>query len=304
MLVRHGFTTVVDTGSHWPITSALRRRIEAGEVTGPRILTAGEILFPKGGAPPAESFRGIDITPGAMLEIGTPEDAGIRTRRQLDQGADAIKLYVATWWNDPPTRLSIDVVRSAANEAHRRGKLVLAHPSDIRGIETALAGGVDVLVHTTPAAGPWPHALVERMRQRVALVPTLKLWRAELLREGVPETQGRAFQRAAVDQLQTFTRAGGEVLFGTDVGYMQDDDTREEFDLMAAAGMDFRQILASLTTAPAARFGGAGRSGRIVPGEISDLVLLDSDPAADVSAFAHVSGVIRGGRVIHSQKSR
>lgn len=305
MLVRHGFTSVVDTGSQWPITAALRRRIDAGEVTGPRILTAGEILFPKGGAPPPVVFKGLDVTPGVMHEICTPEEAAIEARRTLEQGADAIKLYVATWWNDPPTRMSTDVVRAAAGEAHRHGKPVLAHPSDIQGIETALAGGVDVIVHTTPAAGPWPDALVARMRQRrIALVPTLKLWRAELVREGVPEAQGRAFQRAAADQLRAFVRTGGEVLYGTDVGYMQDDDTREEYELMATAGMEYRQILASLTTAPAARFGGAGQRGRIVPGEIADLVVLDADPAAGPAAFAQVARVVRGGRIIYARQPR
>ena len=41
MLTRYGFTTVVDTGSFLPDTVALRRRIESGEVGGPRILSAG-----------------------------------------------------------------------------------------------------------------------------------------------------------------------------------------------------------------------------------------------------------------------
>jgi imidazolonepropionase-like amidohydrolase len=308
MLVQYGFTSVVDTGSYWPITTALRRRINAGEVPGPRILTTGEILFPKGGAPPAAAVKGLDLIPGAMPEVGTSEEAATHARVILERGADAIKLYVATWWNDPPARMSAEVVRAAADEAHRRGKPVLAHPSNIQGIEAALDGGVDVIVHTTPAAGPWTDALVARMRQRrLALVPTLKLWRAELLREGVPEAQGRAFQRAAADQLRAFVRAGGEVLFGTDVGYMRDADTREEFELMATAGMDYRQILASLTTAPAGRFSGAGRSGRIAPGEIADLVLLDADPAlphaqgAGAAAFAQVARVIREGRIIYTR---
>ncbi len=327
MLVRYGFTSVVDAGSPWPSTSALRRRIDEGEVAGPHILTTGEILFPKGGSPPAAVFKGLAIVPGATPEIGTPAEAASQARRRLDQGADAIKLYIATWWNDPPTRMSAAVVRGAAAEARRRGKPVLAHPSNIQGIETALDGGVDVIVHTTPAAGPWPDALVARMRrQGLALVPTLKLWRAELLREGVPEAQGRVFQRVAADQLRAFVRAGGDVLFGTDVGYMQDDDTSEEYELMAAAGMDYRQVLASLTTAPAARFGRlrglaenaasaslaeasakAGRperTGRIVAGEPADLVLLDGDPAAGIAAFAQVARVIRGGHIIYTRERR
>jgi imidazolonepropionase-like amidohydrolase len=127
---------------------------------------------------------------------------------------------------------------------------------------------------------------------------TLKLWRAELVREGVPAATTARIQQTAVDQLRAFVRAGGEVLFGTDVGYMQDDDPREEYALMAAAAMSGRQILASLTTAPAARFARGKRSAVIAPGEIADLVLLDGDPTEDVTAFGRVTLVVRGGRVI------
>src|SRR3546814_6570480 len=40
MLVRYGFTSVVDTGSDPRDTGPLRARIESGEIAGPRILTA------------------------------------------------------------------------------------------------------------------------------------------------------------------------------------------------------------------------------------------------------------------------
>ena len=46
MLTRYGVTTVVDTGSDPYNTIALRRRIESGEVAGPRVLTAGPPLYP------------------------------------------------------------------------------------------------------------------------------------------------------------------------------------------------------------------------------------------------------------------
>src|ERR1700721_2123171 len=46
MLTHSGFTTVVDTGSDGENTIALRRRVESGEVLGPRIFTAGIPLFP------------------------------------------------------------------------------------------------------------------------------------------------------------------------------------------------------------------------------------------------------------------
>jgi len=59
----------------------------------------------------------------------------------------------------------------------------------------------------------------------------------------------------AAQQLQAFSRAGGQVLFGTDVGYIEPLDTSEEFTWMSRAGMSFQEILASLTTNPAQRFG-------------------------------------------------
>jgi imidazolonepropionase-like amidohydrolase len=68
---------------------------------------------------------------------------------------------------------------------------------------------------------------------------------------------------------------------------------------MSRAGMDFPQILASLTTNPAARFGFSSHSGRIAKGMDADLVVLDGDPAKDVIAFSKVHQVIRSGQLIY-----
>lgn len=51
MLTGRGFTHVFDTGSPLENTLALRRRIAAGEIQGPAILTTGDILWPRGGVP-------------------------------------------------------------------------------------------------------------------------------------------------------------------------------------------------------------------------------------------------------------
>jgi imidazolonepropionase-like amidohydrolase len=69
---------------------------------------------------------------------------------------------------------------------------------------------------------------------------------------------------------------------------------------MASAGLGWREILASLTTSPAARFGEASRRGTIAPGLDADLVVLAADPVRDVRAFADVRYAIRAGRVVYS----
>jgi imidazolonepropionase-like amidohydrolase len=68
--------------------------------------------------------------------------------------------------------------------------------------------------------------------------------------------------------------------------------------LMGDAGMNYRQILASLTTAPATLFG-VSDLGRIVVGTTGDLTVLKFDPARDIRALADVAYTIRGGKIIY-----
>jgi imidazolonepropionase-like amidohydrolase len=105
-------------------------------------------------------------------------------------------------------------------------------------------------------------------------------------------------QRAA-QQLNAFQSAGGEVLFGTDVGYTDVFDTSEEYKWMSRGGMGYKQILASLTTNPARRFGFDTHSGRIANGFDADLVVLRADPSQNINAFAQVRYTIRDGTVIY-----
>jgi imidazolonepropionase-like amidohydrolase len=65
--------------------------------------------------------------------------------------------------------------------------------------------------------------------------------------------------------------------------------------------MDFRQILASLTTNPAGRFGSATHTSRIAKGMDGDLVVLRADPSLDAAASSKVKYTIQGGKVIHSE---
>lgn len=294
MLTRYGFTTVVDTASLLANTIALRRRIEAGEVDGPRIFTAGEALYPPDGIP----FYLKEALPEETLKLlpqpGTPDGAVAIVAQHARDGADLTKLFTGSWIaRGKVLPMPDEIATAAAAETHRNGKLVFSHPSNLAGLEVALRAHVDVLAHAVEdLRGFTPEHLRRMKEQNMAIVPTLKLfgetrWLFEIL-----------------DEVRDYARSGGPILFGTDVGYLTDYDPTQEYVLLASAGLSWREILASLTTNPAERMAEASRRGRIAPGMDADFVVLAADPVRDVKAFTDVRYTVRAGRVIYSAPAR
>jgi imidazolonepropionase-like amidohydrolase len=201
--------------------------------------------------------------------------------------------------------LSPDIARAAVDETHARGKLVLAHPTSLAGIRLALDAGVDVIVHTTLGeSAPWDAKLTREMvAKEMSVIPTFKLWSYELAKQSVPQPVVDRLVGATLAELRSFADAGGQILFGTDVGYMHEFDPTDEFLLMAKAGLTPAQILASLTTAPAKRWKEEKRRGRVEPGFDADLVVLSGDPFEDVRNFARVRCVFRGGKQIYPARA-
>lgn len=117
-----------------------------------------------------------------------------------------------------------------------------------------------------------------------------------------PDQERQAWIAQMVDKLRAYSQAGGDILFGTDIGYTDHYDTTLEFTLMSQAGMNYQQILASLTTNPARKFGDSDRVGRVATGMNADLVVLSADPAQDVTAFSKVHYTIRNGKVIYQER--
>jgi imidazolonepropionase-like amidohydrolase len=306
MLTRYGVTTIFDTGSDLANTVAIRSRIERGEVRGPRILTAGWPIYPTDGIP----FYLRDLPKSVLDQLKQPKDAAAARAGVSDNfagGADGTKLFMVTSPGRDVTReLSPDIARAAAQTTHARGKLVLAHPTSIAGIRLALDAGVDVIVHTTLGeSAPWDAKLMREMvAARMSVIPTLKLWSYELAKQDVPPGVVDRLVGATLAELRSFADAGGQILFGTDVGYMHEFDPTDEYVLMAKAGLTPAQILASLTTEPAKRWNEEKRRGRVEPGFDADLVVLGADPFADVRNFALVRCVFRAGEQIYPASPR
>jgi imidazolonepropionase-like amidohydrolase len=290
MLTRYGFTSAFDLSSIWENTRVIRDRIESGEVQGPTIYSTGPGLLPANpGIPPgAARFMGWMDTDTPVHEIADAAQAEAIAQTLLDSGVDAIKLFMSA---PSKSRLPQSVIDGAVRAAHQRRKLVFAHPNSGADVLAAVQGGVDVIAHTTPHAGLWDEALLTTMREHnVALTPTLWIWKW-YARHDRQSAQDKVVS-AEVGQLRAWVARGGTVLFGTDLGAVDPDPT-EEYELMSQAGMSFREILASLTTAPAVRFGKSKELGRVVQGFRADLAVFKH-------GFWDVRYTLRDGKVIYS----
>jgi imidazolonepropionase-like amidohydrolase len=267
MITSHGFVHVWDI-AEFTIGNVLRirNRIKRGDVNGPVIYTTGVPLVPPNGSP-------FYIAPLKLPEATDAQQAIAHVHEQIDSWADAIKIWTGSPTGNKVVYMPEEIVRQITETAHRLGKPVFAHPTDTKGVMIAVNNGVDILAHTSPDDGRlWSADTIGQIiAAHVALIPTLKLWKDELKKGG------------------------------TDVGYLTDYATTDEFVMLAAAGLNFSEILAILTTTPARRFGQSRHTGRIAVGLDADIVLLAGDPAADIQALDKVAYTIHRGKIIYSK---
>ncbi|MBA3916308.1 MAG: hypothetical protein H0X25_21175 [Acidobacteriales bacterium] len=122
MLTSRGFTTVVDASSDLRITLSLRRRIARRELLGPNIYTAGSGLYPPNGIP----YYIRDELPFYVLwmipQPRTPEEATGIERRNIERGADLLKLFTGSYIaHGKILSMPVDIARAAVEVAHEHG---------------------------------------------------------------------------------------------------------------------------------------------------------------------------------------
>lgn len=292
MFLSRGFATVIDVGSNPADTVSIRRRIESMELKGPFIYTSGPPLYPPHGVP---YYLG-DLPwwiRKLMHQPETPGQAQIAVRDNLNEGADLTKLFTGSWIaRGRVLPMPLNIAKAAVETTHLNGKLVFSHPSNLAGMRVAIDSGVDVLAHAADDTRGVDKALLATMVEKnMAMIPTLKMFASTV-------TTDKSYMIPIYAEVQQFHELGGTLIFGTDVGYMTDYSTDGEFDALAKCGLTTTDVLAMLTTNPAARMGVSAQKGTVTAGKLADLTILDADPAENLTNFARVREVVRSGRVV------
>ena len=293
MLTHSGFTTVVDVASDPSNTTALRRRIQSGDVAGPNIYTSGFGLYPPHGIP----FYLDDLPEKVRAQLPQPESPVAAVQAvgaNQEHGSDVVKLFTGSYLTpDNITHMPLEIARAAVQAGHDHQQLIFAHPSDLQGVQVAIESGVDVLAHAPDTIAGVDTNLIKKMVSRkMAMTPTLKLF------------SGSSHIDRIRDMVAQFHHAGGRLLFGTDTGFLTDYDVSEEYHQLELAGLTFRDVLSMLTLNPAAEFHLESHAGRLRVGYDGDLTVLSEDPHGNLRKLTHTLYTIRAGRVVFEANSK
>jgi imidazolonepropionase-like amidohydrolase len=302
-LLDGGVTTVRDLGDRDGLAMVLRDAVAAGDVPGPRILAAGAPLT---------------ITGGHCWFLGGEADGEDemrrRTRRNLRQGADLVKIMVTGGTLTPggPARFrsqfSDREIAVAVAEARRFGRKVAAHVHGTAGIAAAVHAGVDTLEHCTffppgglaadALAAPGARAEREELIARIAstgtfVCPTLSAGIGEYL-----DAIGPSLVEHVLELVGEMHDRGVRLIAGTDAGMRGSrfGELAAALDWYAKAGMSPAAVLSAATASAADALGLGDRTGRLAPGLAADLLVVHGDPRADLGSLRHPLLVLAAGR--------
>jgi imidazolonepropionase-like amidohydrolase len=296
-----GVTTVRDLGSEGAgyADVGLKRAIDEGVVPGPRMLVAGPAMVVTGSYGP-KGFAPEWTVPQGAEEASGPEGVARVARDQIGRGVDFIKVY-ADYRYGPngearPT-FTLEELRRIIDVANSSGRPVVAHASTAEGMRRAIEAGVETIEHGDGGTDEIWKLMVAK---NVGFCPTLAAgdatsqyggWKKGSAPEPARITAKRASFKAALS-------AGVSMCFGGDVGVYAHGDNVRELELMVDYGMRPADAVRSATSVNARLFRLGERIGAVKPKLLADLIAVDGDPTADLSALRRVKLVMKGGRVV------
>jgi imidazolonepropionase-like amidohydrolase len=312
-----GVTTVRDCGDQNGVLFALRDAVTRGILEGPRLILCGPPLTMSGGH--AHFLGGVADGPAEIART---------VRRRVAAGADFIKL-IGTGGGTPGTHpadasYSREEIASAVSAAHRLDVPVTVHCRGIPGIVNALEAGVDQIEHACferpDGSLSFDSNLAGRMaRAGIWVTPTIQLYRdarAHLEKKAAAQGLNAAEQQrlaglpAVIEStrqaLQGFLSAGVTVVAGNDAGlpYTGFGCLWQELDAMMSGGMTAMQAITAATAATARMLRMEDQIGSIQPGKQADLIVVDGNPAEDISALSRVQLVMQAGRIVWEKIDR
>ena len=151
-LLSAGVTSARDLGGPLEQSIAVRDRINAGKIPGATLFVSGPFIQHEP-YPNTEAYR---------WGVKGPDDGRAKVKKIADAGVDVVKLI-------DQDQMTMEEVQAVVDEAHRRGKPVVAHSHRPEEIRRGLLAGIDCFEHTGLATAPaYPEDVMAMIRERTA----------------------------------------------------------------------------------------------------------------------------------------
>ena len=306
-----GFTTVLAAIDPVQVIEA-KKRIEAGQLKGPRLYVGTFLPLAGASGPPAagdpartDPARGpLPTTPAPAI----PRDATIRAvETAVQAGYDYLKVVLNTTQNGP----EVETLKLIIAEGKKRNKPTIVHAVSVRDTLAAIDTKPDMLVHTPHIGnlGDDPAAVKKIVDAKIPMTSTLSVFvphfdpaGTALFRDRQPfpfQTLSSAGQGPVNARL--LWEAGMNYGYGTDTQWPPKETLADELRALRLvfSPQDVVKILTK--NAADATLHGA-EFGTLEPGKFGDIVILDGDPLRDSNALLNVVTTIKGGQVMFEKR--
>ncbi len=306
-----GVTTLRDCGAKNRTTFLLRQAVEMGIVPSPRLVLAGRPVAIIGGH---LSYFGIQAT--------GIDECRASVRQLIKEGADFIKITATggSTRTSHPLRPSFNVeeLRTICEEAHRFGKHAAAHCASSQGMVNVLDAGINTIIHgihKDPDGSDTyrPDISARIAEQGVFVNPTLgqsvaRIRALEDMENLTADQQAEldAARRVSDVRMDHFARmrdSGVAMVAGSDSAWSHYPmgDFQTEIEAHTMAGMSNMDAIVSATHDSARSCWTDSLVGALESGMQADVLVVNGNPLADISALRQVADVFLAGRLVDRQ---
>ena len=300
-----GVTSVRNLGAGGFIDVALRDSINAGDIVGPRMFVSGPSLGITGGHCD-NNLLSVDHQVSSDGVADGPWEVAKKVRRNIKYGADLIKICATGGVLSKGTKVgvqqySLEEMRMAVSEAHRRGVTVAAHAHGTEGIYAAIEAGVDSVEHASfiDDAGI-------KLAKKNGTYLSMDIYVTEYIlgegaAAGILEESLAKERKTGSLQRENFSKAvkaGVKVVMGTDAGVYPHGDNLKQLSRMVQFGMTPMQALQAASVNAATLLNKGNDIGSIKVGAYADIVAVKGSPLDDISVLEDVAFVMQGGVVV------
>jgi imidazolonepropionase-like amidohydrolase len=318
-LLKSGVTFARDLGAVLEDILDVRRRINAGEIPGPRLFVSGPFI---------QHAPYFEYEKDYRWGVSGAADARTKVQKIIDAGVDLVKLI-------DQDQMTEEEVKAVIDTAHKAGKPVVAHGHREDEIRIGLKYGVDCFEHTGLGTEPgYPEDILQGLRRRnqtLGWCPTVEglflseytadvfperlndpRWQEDLapdvvkdIRESLRDISGLPYFQLVRRRLPTLANkfrqlreTGVTLLVGTDSGIpgnFHTDSTWRELATWVKLGMTPMQAIAGATRWPAVWLKREKDLGTLAPGRYADVIAVRGDVLSQIELLQNVDVVVKNG---------